>query len=91
MKLDAAHILLAAATTIWVGRREDLPARLPLTILLVIHASILLLGAHATIDGSRDRHEVPPLLSLFGICDLRHTLTFGILLVSASSAAKLSI
>jgi hypothetical protein len=26
-----------------------------------------------------------------GICDLRHTLTFGILLVSASSAAKLSV
>ena len=26
-----------------------------------------------------------------GICDLRHTLTFGILFVSASSAAKLSV
>jgi GGDEF domain-containing protein len=57
----------AAATTIRVGRREDLPARLPLMILLVIHASTLLLGAFATIEGSRDRHEVPPLLSLFGL------------------------
>ena len=27
----------------------------------------MLLGAYATIDGSRDRHEVPPLLSLFGL------------------------
>jgi hypothetical protein len=40
-----AAYLLAAATTIWVGRREDLPARLPLTILLVIHASVMLSGA----------------------------------------------
>jgi diguanylate cyclase (GGDEF)-like protein len=62
-----AAYLLAAATTIRVGRREDLPARLPLTILLVIHASVMLLGAYATIDGSRDRHEVPPLVSLFGL------------------------
>jgi diguanylate cyclase (GGDEF)-like protein len=62
-----AIYLLAAATTIRVGRREDLPARLPLMILLVIHASTLLLGAYATLDGSRDRYEVPPLLSLFGL------------------------
>jgi diguanylate cyclase (GGDEF)-like protein len=63
----SAVYLLAAATTIRVGRREDLPARLPLMILLAIHASTLLLGAFATIDGSRDRHELPPLLSLFGL------------------------
>jgi diguanylate cyclase (GGDEF)-like protein len=63
----SAVYLLAAAMTIRVGRREDLPARLPLVILLVIHASTLLLGAYTTLDGSRERHEVPTLLSLFGL------------------------
>jgi hypothetical protein len=63
----SAVYLLAAATTIRGGRREDLPAHLPLMILLAIHASTLLLGAFATIDGSRDPHELPPLLSLFGL------------------------
>jgi diguanylate cyclase (GGDEF)-like protein len=44
-----------------------LPARLPLAILLVIHAFVLLLGAYVILDGSRERYEVPPLLSWFGL------------------------
>jgi hypothetical protein len=44
-----ATYLLAAATSLWLGREERLPARWPLIFLLAAHACVLLLGLYSTL------------------------------------------
>jgi diguanylate cyclase (GGDEF)-like protein len=59
--------LFAAATTLWLGRKEQLVARWPLLILTGAHAGVLLTGAYSVLDGSVGPGEVPRVMSLFGI------------------------
>jgi diguanylate cyclase (GGDEF)-like protein len=60
--------LLAAATTLWLGRKvERLPARWPIIVFTAVHAAVLLVGAFSTFDGSTGQDQVPSLLSLFGL------------------------
>ena len=62
-----AVYLFAAATSLWVGRKERLTLRWPFMGLTVVHASVLSIGAYSTFDGSTSQDEVPPVISMFGI------------------------
>jgi diguanylate cyclase (GGDEF)-like protein len=58
--------LLAAAITLWLGRKKErLPARWPIIVFTVVHAAVLLIGAFSTFNGGQ--YQIPPLLSLFGL------------------------
>jgi len=60
--------LLAAATTLWLGwKQEPLPARWPIIILTAIHAAVLLIGVFSTFNGTTTQDQVPSLMSLFGL------------------------
>ncbi len=59
--------LFAAATALWLGRKERLVARWPLLILTGVHAGVLLTGAYSILNGSILAGEVPSVRSLFGI------------------------
>ncbi len=61
-----AIYLLAAATTLWLGRKERLAARGPLIVLTVVHAALMSIGAYSTFVGSNSQDEVAPVTSLFG-------------------------
>jgi diguanylate cyclase (GGDEF)-like protein len=61
-----AVYILAAATTLWLGRKEGLAARWPLIILSAVHAAALLIGTYSTFIGSTSQDTIPPLTSLFG-------------------------
>jgi len=61
-----AAYTLAAAMTLWLGRKERLAARWPLIILSVAHAAALLIGTYSTFTGSTGQDAVPSLTSLFG-------------------------
>jgi diguanylate cyclase (GGDEF)-like protein len=65
LTMGAAYIL-AAAITLWLGRKERLAARWPLIILSGVHAIVLLIGTYSTFTGSTGQDTVPPLTSLFG-------------------------
>jgi diguanylate cyclase (GGDEF)-like protein len=71
-----ATYLLAAAISLWRGREERLPARWPLIFLLAAHASVLVLGLYSTLSGTRGQHEVPPLLSVFGLVHFEGIIFF---------------
>lgn len=58
--------LLAAATTLWLGRKDGLFARWPLIIFFSVHAAVLFGGAFSTVDGAA-QGALPPLMSLFGL------------------------
>ena len=57
---------LAAATTLWLGRKERLAARFPLVILSAVHGAALLIGTYSTFSGSTNQEVVPSITSLFG-------------------------
>jgi diguanylate cyclase (GGDEF)-like protein len=57
---------LATATTLWLGRNDQLAARWPLIILSGVHAAALLVGIYSIFDGSTDQDVVPSITSLFG-------------------------
>ncbi len=57
----------AAATTIWLGRTEQLAARLPLLILLAVHATALAIGMYTAVTRSTSHDIVPSIASLFGL------------------------
>jgi hypothetical protein len=65
LAMGAAYVL-ATATTLSLGRKERLAARLPLVILSVVHAAALLTGTYSTFTGSTAQDTVPPIASLFG-------------------------
>jgi diguanylate cyclase (GGDEF)-like protein len=65
LTIGAAYTL-ATATTLWLGRRERLPARWPLVILSAVHAAALLIGTYSTFIGSTGQDVVPSIASLFG-------------------------
>ena len=58
---------LAAAASLWVGRKERLAARWPLILLTVMHAAVLSLGVYDTLSGSLGLGIAPPVMSLFGL------------------------
>jgi len=61
-----AAYCLAAAITLWLGRKELVRARWPLMILTAVHASALFIGVYSSIAGSTGPDTVPALASLFG-------------------------
>jgi diguanylate cyclase (GGDEF)-like protein len=68
LSLAAASLyLIASAAALWLGRREKLPARWPIVILMSVHAVVLLVGAYSTLTGSIGQGEVPAVMSLFGL------------------------
>ncbi len=61
-----AAYFFAAATALWLGRKERLTARWPLIILTAVQATFYLIGAYSTFTGSTGQEGVPPIMSLFG-------------------------
>jgi diguanylate cyclase (GGDEF)-like protein len=61
-----ATYLFATAATLWLGRRERLPARWPLIVLTSLHAVVLSIGAGSVLTGSTAPDEAPQAASLFG-------------------------
>jgi hypothetical protein len=45
-----AVYLFAAATTLWLGRKERLATRGPMIAFTAVHAALLLIGTHSTLD-----------------------------------------
>jgi diguanylate cyclase (GGDEF)-like protein len=64
---SGAIYLFAAATALWLGRKEHLVARWPLFLLTGVHAGVLLIGTYSILNGSILPGEVPSVASLFGI------------------------
>ena len=58
---------LAAATTLWFGRKDRLAARRPIIFLTVIHAAVLSMGVYSTLNGTVGQGAAPPVMSLFGL------------------------
>ena len=73
----SAVYLFAAATALWLGRKERLAARWPLIALTAAHAAVLSIGAYSTLVGSTSRDELAPLMSLFGLIHFE-TIIFAI-------------
>lgn len=65
LSIGAAY-LFAAASSLWRGRAERLPARRPLIAFVVTHAAVTLIGAFGSFGGG-DVTQIPPLMSLFGV------------------------
>ena len=63
----SAVYLLAAAAVLWLGREERLAARWPIICLTVVHAAVLLIGTHSSLNGSIGQGEIPTVMSLFGV------------------------
>jgi diguanylate cyclase (GGDEF)-like protein len=59
--------LLAAVLAMWIGRKERLKARWPMIILMVLHATVLLIGLYSNLNGSLASGGIPPIVSLFGL------------------------
>jgi diguanylate cyclase (GGDEF)-like protein len=57
----------AAAVSLWLGRRERLPARWPLIAVTALHVAVLSIGACSTFLGFDDQDAAPSLASLFGL------------------------
>jgi diguanylate cyclase (GGDEF)-like protein len=62
-----AAYFLAAATALWLGRKERLTARLPLIVLTIVQAAFYLIGAYSTLRGLTPRDGVPSIASLYGL------------------------
>jgi len=63
----APAYLFAAATSLWLGRRERLMARWPVMILTALHGVVLCLGLYSSLTGTLHQNEAAPVFSLFGI------------------------
>jgi diguanylate cyclase (GGDEF)-like protein len=61
-----AAYCFAAATRLWLGRKDQSRARWPLMVLTAVHASALFIGTYSTFKGSTGQDAVPALASLFG-------------------------
>jgi diguanylate cyclase (GGDEF)-like protein len=62
-----AAYFLAAATALWLDRKERLTARWPLIVLTVVQAGFYLIGAYSISSGSTDQNGIPSIASLFGL------------------------
>jgi diguanylate cyclase (GGDEF)-like protein len=70
--------LLAAAASLWLGRKERLAARWPIILFTAVHAAVFLIGAYSTFDGSIGQTAVPAIVSLFGLIHFESIIyTFG--------------
>lgn len=58
---------LAAAATLWLERSERLPARWPIIVFMIIHATVLLTGVASVLTGSVHQGVAPPVMSPFGL------------------------
>ena len=65
LAMGAAYVI-AAAISLWLGRKERLTARWPLIILAGVHGTALLVGIYSTLNGSTGQDTVPSLTSIFG-------------------------
>jgi diguanylate cyclase (GGDEF)-like protein len=66
--------LFAAATALWLGRKERLAARWPIMAFTGVHAAILLIGAYSTFGTYNAYDQVPPLISLFGFIHFENNI-----------------
>jgi predicted signal transduction protein with EAL and GGDEF domain len=57
----------AAATTLWLGRKERLSARWPIIVLTAVQGGVLLIGAYSNIDRANGQEAIPSVMSLFGL------------------------
>jgi predicted signal transduction protein with EAL and GGDEF domain len=95
--ITSAVYLFAAATTLWLGRKERLPARRPIIIFTTVHAVVLVIGAYNTFDGSVGQDQIAPLISLFGLIHFESIIfalgnaVFILALVKERSVAASSI
>lgn len=64
---SGAVYLFAAATALWLGRKEHLVARWPLLLLTGMHAGVLSIGAFSFLNGIILPGGIPTVASLFGI------------------------
>ena len=64
---DGLYLYFRRSTTIWLGRTEQLAARLPLLILLAVHATALAIGMYTAVTRSTSHDIVPSIASLFGL------------------------
>ncbi len=69
-----AVYLFAAATTLWLARKERLAARGPFIVLTAAHAAALSIGAYSFFVGSTSLDDAPPLTSLFGFIHFEHII-----------------
>ncbi len=69
--------LLAAATALWLGRKERLAARWLFIVLTAAHAAVVLIGAYSTFVDAATLRDGAPLMSLFGLIHFE-TIIFAI-------------
>jgi diguanylate cyclase (GGDEF)-like protein len=62
-----AGYFLAAATALWLDRKERLAARWPLIVLTIVQAGFYLIGAYSTLSGATSQDGVPSIMSLYGL------------------------
>ena len=58
--------LSVAAASLWRGRKEQLPARLPIIVVMAVHAAVMFIGAFSALNGNVGHDGIPPVMSLFG-------------------------
>jgi len=63
----SAVFTFAASFTLWRGRAERLPARLPLVMLAALHACMLTVGAWSPVPDRSGPDQLAPLTSAFGL------------------------
>jgi diguanylate cyclase (GGDEF)-like protein len=77
MSLATASVyLFAAATSLWLGRKERLAARWPLVILTAVHAAVLLIGSCNVFNGSTGENEIAAVMSLYGLIHFESVIFF---------------
>jgi diguanylate cyclase (GGDEF)-like protein len=62
-----AAYFIAAATALWLDRKERLVARWPLFVLTSVQAGFYLIGAGSTLSGTTSQDGVPSIMSLYGL------------------------
>jgi diguanylate cyclase (GGDEF)-like protein len=89
----SAVYMLAATTSLWLGRNELLKARWPLVVLTGLHAVVLSIGFYSNLNGSLGLGQLPPIMSLFGFIHFENivfnlgTAVFVLALVKERSEA----
>jgi diguanylate cyclase (GGDEF)-like protein len=68
---------IAAATSLWLGRKERLPARWPLIVFTAVQAAVLSIGAFSNFGGSGGQGGIPSVMSLFGLIHFQ-TIIFSV-------------
>ena len=71
-----AIYMASIAASLWLGRRERLPARGPLIILAAVHAGVLTLGIYSFFNRAVGADVVPSVMSLFGFVHFESMIFF---------------